>query len=531
MRIKKYAPAAAILPALAACSQNEQKPNVIFILSDDHTAQSISAYGTIYEDWFTTPNIDRLASEGALFENAFCTNAISGPSRASILTGMYSHMNGFYKNEGGLPFDGSLNTFPKVLHDNGYTTAIVGKWHLWSTPEGFDYYKYHTLVGEQGVYWDPLWNENGKLVQEKGYATTLTAKAAINWLDNIRDKDKPFCLLYHFKAPHRPWQPDSCYVDLFGDQELPYPETFNDDYSTRELTAGNTAMTIASHLNRQDLKMVPPEGLSEKELKAWSRYGDKGESEHLTPSDTLEGLELKKWKYQRYIKDYLATTKSVDDQVGNLLDYLKKNKLDKNTIIIYCGDQGFYLGEHGWFDKRFIYEESLRMPFIVRYPKSIKAGRRIKDFISNVDFAPTILDMCGVEIPEEMQGKSYKSTLEGTNAEPVRDAVYYHYYEYPLWHHVQPHYGVRSDGFVLAHFYYDVDVWEMYDLNKDPHELVNIYGNEEYAEVQARLHKRIEELQKEFSDEGTLDDYRYITTVNFRKLSEDYYSKQKDAKK
>lgn len=527
MKLRYCLPVLAIAPAAQGCqtAPRDERPNVIFILSDDHAAQTIGAYGSIYRDLCPTPNIDRLAAEGAIFRNAFCTNAISGPSRATILTGQYSHKNGFYKNEGGLPLDTTAMTFPRILHDNGYTTAIVGKWHLWSTPQGFDYYKYHTLIGEQGVYWDPVWNENGKKVPEKGYATTLTARAAINWLENIRDKSKPFCLLYHFKAPHRPWEPDSCYMHLFDNVDMPYPETFDDDYATRELTAGNTAMTIASHLNRQDLKIAPPEGLSEKEIRRWNRYGDKGESEYLSPSDTLRGEALKRWKYQRYVKDYLATTKSVDDQVGNLLQYLKEKGLDRNTIIVYCGDQGFYLGEHGWFDKRFIYEESFRMPFIVRYPEKIKPGTDISNFIANIDFAPTLLDFCGVEAPEAMQGKSYRKMLTGEDTTALRDAVYYHYYEYPLWHHVQPHYGVRTDRYVMAHFYYDIDVWELFDLEKDPNELNNVYNDPAYADVREALHKRLGELQQEFGDDASLEEYRYITATNFREVSEDYYKK------
>lgn len=531
MKLKYYLPALAAVPAAHGCqtSSADERPNLIFILSDDHAAHAISAYGSIYRDVFTTPNIDRLAADGAIFRNAFCTNAISGPSRACILTGQYSHMNGFYKNEGGLPLDTAAMTFPRILHDNGYTTALVGKWHLWSQPQGFDYYKYHTLIGEQGAYWNPVWNENGKKVPEQGYATTLTAQAAINWLDNLRDKTKPFCLLYHFKAPHRPWEPDSCYMHLFDGVEMPYPETFDDDYATRELTAGNTAMTIASHLNRQDLKIPAPEGLSEKERRRWARYGDKGESEYVTPSDTLHGEALKRWKYQRYVKDYLATTKSVDDQVGNLLEYLEKEGLDKNTIIVYCGDQGFYLGEHGWFDKRFIYEESLRMPFIIRYPNGIKAGTEITDFITNIDFAPTLLDMCGVEASGQMQGKSYKRNVYGKSNERMRDAIYYHYYEYPLWHHVQPHYGLRTDRYVMAHFYYDIDLWELYDLEKDPNELRNVYNDPAYREVRDGLHKRLKELQKEFKDEGTVEEYRLVTATDYRAVSEDYYKKGDNA--
>ena len=513
-----------LLPLLAVgCAKEPPRPNVIFILSDDHAAHAISAYGSIYKDICPTPGIDRLAAEGAIFRNAFCTNSISGPSRACILSGEYSHMNGFYKNEGGLPFDTTIMTFPRILHENGYTTAMIGKWHLWSTPQGFDYYRYHTLAGEQGVYWNPVWNENGTLVREEGYATTLTAKAAINWMENIRDKDKPFCLLYHFKAPHRPWDPDSCYQHIFDEVDMPYPESFDDNYLTRELTAGTQQMSIMNNLNRFDLKFPQPTDMSQKELHKWGHYGDLGE--YLTPSDTLTGNELKKWKYQRYIKDYLATAKSVDDQVNNLLDYLKKAGLDKNTIVVYVGDQGFYLGEHGWFDKRFIYEQSLRMPVIMSYPAKIKAGTEVTDFITNVDLAPTLLGMCGVTPPEKMQGKQYFNTIVGKEAKPLRDAVYYHYYEFPLWHHVEPHYGLRTDRYKMAHFYYNIDVWELYDLEKDPYEMNNIYDNPDYAGIQEELHARLKELQQETGDTGSLEDFRYITRTDFREVSENYYKK------
>ena len=355
--------------------QEEGRPNIIYIMSDDHASHAISAYNGIYKDVAPTPNIDRLAKEGMLFSNAFCTNSICGPSRAAILTGKYSHLNGFYKNEGGDPFNGNQETFPKVLKREGYTTAIIGKWHLWSEPTGFDYFKYHTLNGEQGSYWDPVYNDNGELVKEEGYATNLTGDFALDWLENKRDRSKPFMLMFQFKAPHRPWYPDRKYENLFEGMEMPYPETFNDKYATRELTAGKTMMTIENHLTHKDLKMVPPQGLSRDAFKKWERLGDKGE--YISPSDTLTGMALKKWKYQRYIKDYLACIRSVDDNIGRLLKYLDESGLTEDTIIIYTADQGFYLGDHGWYDKRFMYEQSLRMPFIIRYPGKIKAGQKM----------------------------------------------------------------------------------------------------------------------------------------------------------
>lgn len=491
------------------------RPNIVYIMSDDHAAHAISAYGGIYQELAPTPNIDRLAAEGALFTNTFCTNSICGPSRATILTGKYSHMNGFYKNEGGVPFDGSQETFPKLLQAAGYTTAMVGKWHLQSEPTGFDFYKYHILGGGQGSYWDPSYNENGQEVRESGYATNLTGDFALDWLANKRDKSKPFCLLYQFKAPHRPWNPDSVYLDLFEGMELPYPETFNDDYSGRELTAGNTMMTIENHMNRRDLKMTPPPGLSGREIHAWFRTGDQGE--YLSPSDTLTGMDLKKWKYQKYIKDYLACVRSVDDNIGNLLAYLDENGLAENTIVIYTADQGFYLGDHGWYDKRFMYEESLRMPFVIRYPGNPEAGRKIEELTLNVDFGPTLLEMAGLDIPAGMQGESFGPLLRGEDAEQWRDAIYYHYYEYPKWHQVQPHYGIRTDRYKLMHFYFDIDVWELYDLQEDPNEMHNLYGMPEHTPLIASLKERLKQLQVDYGDDISLEEMREITRKGMTK--------------
>jgi arylsulfatase A-like enzyme len=526
MRLKKfklvekhYLAFAIVLLALNNTSfgQEEAKipPNIIYIMSDDHAAHAISAYGGLYKDVAPTPNIDKLANEGALFTNTFCTNAICGPSRAAILTGNYSNKNGFYKNEGGDPFDGSQITFPKLLKEAGYTTALVGKWHLWSEPTGFDYYKYHVLNGEQGSYWNPTYNENGKEVQEKGYATNLAGDFAIDWLDSKRDKSKPFCLLYQFKAPHRPWRPDSIYMDLFKGIEIPYPVTFSDDYAGREKTAGRTMMTIENHLNRRDLKMIPPEGLEGYELGKWERVGDNGE--FVSPSDSLVGVSLKKWKYQRYIKDYLACVRSVDDNIGRVLNYLEANGLADNTIIVYTGDQGFYLGDHGWYDKRFMYEESLRMPLIVKYPKEVNPGQKIIETTLNIDFGPTLLDFAGIEKPTEMQGESFAPILKGNDIENWRTSMYYHYYEYPKWHNVQPHYGIRTDRYKLIHFYYDVDIWEFYDLKEDPNELNNLYNNPEYYDLIGELKKELKEQQKKYGDDMLLDEMRKVTEKGMAK--------------
>lgn len=491
---------------------SSKRPNVIFILSDDHATNAISAYSDFFKDIAPTPNIDRIADEGAILTNALCTNAICGPSRAAILTGKYSHVNGYYKNYKGGHFDGSQWTYPKAFQKEGYQTAMIGKWHLASTPEGFDYYKYHTDHGEQGVYWNPTYNENGVAKKEQGYATNITTNFALDWL-NKRDSEKPFCLLLQYKAPHREWSPDKKYEVLWENQDLPYPATFNDDYKSREKTAGDTHMTM-DFLNRRDMKLPIPDSLSGKKLAKWLDYGnDPGEI--VTPSDTLYGEALKKWKYQRYIKDYLATIKSVDDNIGRVLDYLKEKGLEENTIIIYASDQGFFLGEHGWFDKRFMYEEALRMPFVIRYPNGIAPKTVVKDIVSNIDMAPTVLEMAGIAIPKEVQGKSFYKNLSGKTPNNWRQSMYYHYYEYPFWHHVQPHYGIRNERYKLIHFYYDVDIWEFYDLEHDPSEVTNLIDSMKHLSIINKMKKELYKLKKEYGNTMTLEQLRAISDTDF----------------
>lgn len=457
------------LPNYVALSQTQEseknRPNIIFIMTDDHAAHAISCYGSKINK---TPNLDRLAREGMRFNNCFCTNAICAPSRAVILTGKYSHLNGIIDNA--VKFDGSQQTFPKLLQKAGYRTAIIGKWHLQSDPTGFDYWN---ILPGQGVYHNPVMIEMGQRKKHTGYVTDIITDLCLKWLKE-RPADKAFCLMYHHKAPHREWEPDDKHAKLYEDTDIPIPETFNDDYKTRCAAARQQEMTIEQHLNEKDLKMAPPEGLT--------------------------GQELKKWKYQRYIKDYLRCVAAVDDNVGRLLDYLDTSGLAENTIVVYTSDQGFYLGDHGWFDKRFMYEHSLRMPLLVRYPKEIKAGSINDDIVLNLDFAPTFLDFAGVTVPSDMQGHPLRPLVQGNTPQNWRTSMYYHYYEYPAVHSVKRHYGIRTKRYKLIHFYYDIDAWELYDLEKDPNELNNVYDNPAYAEIAKQLKTELQQLRKEYKD-------------------------------
>ena len=493
-------------------ANSNQKPNIIYIMADDLTTQAISAYGGIYKDIAPTPNIDRIANEGMLFQDVLCTNAICGPSRAAILTGNYSNLNGYYKNESGGKFDETQWTFPQEFQKNGYQTSLFGKWHLGTEPKGFDMYKYHNSAGQQGHYWDPVYNENGVDVKEKGYSTNLSTDFAINWLEKGRKQNAPFLMLLQYKAPHRPWEPDTKYEKLWEDVEMPYPATFNDTYNGRELTAGDTEMTM-DYFSRRDMKLPEPENLKGAEKIKWAFYGAK-------PNETVqpEGMtaeEGKKWRYQTYIKDYLACVKSVDDNIGRLLNYLDANGLTDNTVIVLTSDQGFYLGDHGFFDKRFIYEESLRMPFLVKYPKMVKAGSTNKDIITNIDFAPTLLDLANIKTTQKMQGDSFKSILKGKTPKKWQQAMYYHYYEFPYWHHVQPHYGIRTQKYTLAHFYYNIDVWELYDLEKDPQQMNNIINDPQYTNVIKDLKSQLKNLMVKYENNKSLADFRAITDTDF----------------
>lgn len=463
--------------AAARRAANQQRPNIVFIMSDDHAAQAISAYGSRL---IKTPNIDRLATEGMRFDNCFVTNSICTPSRAAILTGKYSHLNG-------VPVFNHLdNTQPllsKYMQAAGYYTGMIGKWHLGGqnpyTPEngkpaGFDYWN---ILPGQGAYFDPLMIEMGERKKYTGYTTDIITDLAIQFVKD-RQPDKPFFLMYHHKAPHRNWQPDEKHRKQYENYVPPIPATFDDDYKGRSDAARNATMHIDKDLNDSDLKMKPPAGLS--------------------------GAALKKWKFTRYMQDYLACIQAVDDNIGRFLAYLDQAGLAENTIVVYTSDQGFFLGEHNFFDKRFMYEESLRMPFLIRWPKQIKAGSVNKGMILNVDFAPTFLDAAGARIPTDMQGRSFLSLLQGKQPKNWRTAMYYRYY-HPGHHNVAAHYGIRTMRYKLIYFN-KLNQWELYDLQKDPLEMHNEYSNPAYARTIAGLKQEMFRLKKDLKDEDQFQD-------------------------
>jgi arylsulfatase A-like enzyme len=522
-KIHKPVSFALALLLLASCNttssvvKDEQKPNVIYIMADDLTIQAISAYGGIYKDIAPTPNIDRLANEGMLFQDALCTNAICGPSRSCILTGKYAHVNGYYKNEYGGVFNPDQWTFPQEFKKNGYQTSLFGKWHLGTNPVGFDTFKYHNASAQQGLYWNPVYNVNGKDEKFKGYATNLSTDFAMNWLESERDQTKPFMMILQYKAPHRPWEPDTKYEKLWDDIEMPYPANFNDDYKGRELTAGDTEMTI-EHFSRKDMKLEAPTDLKGKDKVKWNFYGAK--NDEIVIPDGMSFEEARKWRFQTYIKDYLACVKSVDDNIGRVLKYLDENNLTENTVVVLTSDQGFYLGEHGFFDKRFIYEESIRMPLIVRYPKLVKPNTVSEDVVRNIDFASTLLDLAGISFSEKVQGTSFKPVLQSKTPKNWNQAAYYHYYEFPYWHHVQPHYGIRTQKFTLAHFYYNIDKWELYDLENDPMQMKNEIDNPKYASQIVELKKQLKQLMVASGNDKSLDEFRQITDKDFGTIVE-----------
>ncbi len=477
---------AAARPSIGA---EASRPNILFIFSDDHAYQAISAYDATL---LQTPNIDRIAREGMRFDRCLVPNSICGPSRATILTGKYSHLNGFFNN-GRNRFDGSQTTFPKLLQKAGYQTAIVGKWHLVTDPTGFDYWE---ILPGQGVYYNPPMIRDGKRVKYEGYTTDIITKLSLDWLKNRRDTDRPFLLMCQQKAPHRPWEPNLKHLGHDNDRKYPEPDTLFDDYSGRGRAEREQDMTIEKTMNARDLKLTPPPNLTPAQQKVWDEYyGPRNEAFRKA---NLQGKDLVRWKFNRYMHDYLGSIKSVDDGVGELLDYLKETGLDKNTIVIYSSDQGFYLGEHGWFDKRWIFEESLRTPLLVRWPGVTQSGSVNKALVSNLDYGETFLEAAGVTVPAEMQGRSLVPLLRGNTPADWRRSFYYQYYEYPGAHSVRKHYGVVTDRYKLVHFYEpDVDYWELFDLKADPKEMRSVFGQADYSVAQRDLETELARLRVE----------------------------------
>jgi arylsulfatase A-like enzyme len=475
----------ALSSALTAAAAND-RPNILLIFSDDHGYQAVSAYGSGLNQ---TPNIDRLAKEGMRFDRCYVTNSLCGPSRACVLTGKYSHKNGFYSNRS--TFDGSQQTFPKLLQKAGYQTAFIGKWHLVSEPTGFDHWE---ILPGQGRYYSPQFITPKGRTTEPGYVTDVITEKSLDWLEKQRDPQRPFMLMVQHKAPHREWEPSPAHVTDFAGKKFPEPATLFDKYANRADAARMATMRMADLKLESDLKVFDPDSaygrqlfkrMSDEEKAAWiAAYAKDNEAFKNSPP---EGEELIRWKYQRYIRDYLRTVQSVDDSVGRVLDYLDKSGLAKNTVVIYASDQGFYLGEHGWFDKRFMYEQSLRTPCIIRYPGVAKPGSVEEHIVSNLDLAETFLELAGVEIPDDMQGRSLVPILKGAPPDDWRTAFYYHYYEGPpAVHTVCEHYGVTDGRYKLIH-YYKIDQWELFDLMNDPDEMHSVYGQPDYAGPRQRM--------------------------------------------
>ena len=499
-----------LLLLISACKQQEKPkeevaagpPNIIFIMADDHAFQAISAYGHELGKLAPTPNIDRIAKNGAIFRNNFCTNSLCGPSRAVILTGKLSHINGFRMN--GERFDGNQPTLPKYLKKLGYQTGIIGKWHLYGAPTGFDYWD---ILNDQGNYYNPEFISGGDTTVVEGYATDLITDKSLDWLQR-RDSTQPFYLMVHHKAPHRNWMPALRHLNAYDTITFPLPETYFPEFVDQQAAKEQLQTIYTDMYEGHDLRMSKGPGSTELAQNPWTIDFDRMTPEQRKIWDeaylpknnafweaNLHGKELAEWKGQRFLQEYLATIKAVDEGVGRILDYLEKTGLDKNTLVVYTSDQGFYLGEHGWFDKRFMYEESMKMPLLMQLPGVIKPGTEIDAMVQNLDFAPTFLDLAGgTQYASDMQGRSFRHVLDGTEHD-FKNAVYYHYYDFPAFHMVKRQYGVRTDRYKLIHFYDDIDAWEFYDLQKDPHEVHNAINDEEYKDIITYMHQKLDSLQ------------------------------------
>ena len=520
--------------SILGCSdkgETKRKPNILFIMSDDHAYQAISAYD---DKLITTPNIDRIANEGMLFTNACVTNSICAPSRAVILTGKHSHLNGKIDNKA--KFDDTQITFPQLFQKAGYQTAMFGKLHFGNNPKGVDDF---LILPGQGSYINPKFIGKDKDTIITGYVTDVITDLTIDWFKNKREENKPFLMMYLHKAPHRAWWPSPEKFAEFYEKEFPEPETLFDDYSGRGTAAKTAEMNILTHMQYmhdskvrpstfEEMGKVEPEIVyvkgdgtlmrpnaqgfyrpfgraNEEQKKKYDVTLDKISEDFKTNWPKMNNKEKMKWKYQRYMQDYLATISSVDDNVGRVLNYLEETGLDENTIVVYTSDQGFYLGEHGWFDKRFIYDESFKTPLMIKWPNVIKPGTTSEEMVQNLDFAQTFLEAAMIKAPDDMQGESLIPLLKGDTEKWNRDAVYYHYYEYPSVHMAKRHYGIVNKEFKLVHFYYDVDEWELYDRLKDPNEMNNVYNDPGYKEVVEKLTEELREIRIKYQDSEELD--------------------------
>jgi arylsulfatase A-like enzyme len=492
-----------LLLSVLAVDAQQKRPNILIILSDDHAQQTISAYGSKLAQ---TPNIDRIAKEGAIFTNSFVTNSICAPSRAVLLTGKYSHLNGLKDNSAQRRFDGSQQQLQKLLGAANYQTAWIGKWHLQSLPQGFNFWK---ILPDQGNYFQPDFiNMKNDTVRYKGYVTNLISDYSIDWL-NKRDASSPFFLVIGEKATHRNWMPDIQDLGAYDDKDFPLPANFYDPYTNRK-AATEQDMTINKTMTlKNDLKVRPDfqdnlfGRLNAEEKQAYQKYYDRIANEY--EAVKKDSNQLVKWKYERYLKDYLATARSLDRNIGRILKYLDSTGLTKNTVVIYTSDQGFYMGEHGWFDKRFMYEESLRTPFVMRYPGMVKPGTIVDKMIVNLDIAPTVLDLAKLPVPADLQGSSMVTLLrKAPLVKAWRRSLYYHYYEYPEPHRVAPHFGIRTEQYKLIRFYGPHDDWELFDIVKDPHEMKNLYHQTAYKPQIDKLTKELRVLIEKYKDTEAL---------------------------
>lgn len=498
----------------------DQKPNIVFIFSDDHAPHAIGAYNGWLKSVNPTPRIDELAKQGMLFEKSFCTNSICGPSRAVIMTGKHSHKNGFMNN--GNTFNWNQQTFPKILRKAGYTTALYGKSHLKGNPKGFDDWK---VLPGQGDYYNPdLITPKGR-VRIDGHCTDVVTDLAVEWLKAGRDKTKPFMLMVQHKAPHRNWMPALRHLPLYDDVKIPEPATLFDKWEDNAPPARHQELEIDRHMDinydlfldlTADYEGTPSQKrqdrsawrnmkkMTKDQLSSWRAfYGPRDKAFH---EAKLSGKELVRWKFQRYAKNYLRCVRGVDDSVGKIQDTLKDLQLDDNTVVIYSSDQGFYIGDHGWYDKRWMYEESLMMPLIVKWPGVTKPDSRSDQMVQNLDYAQTFLEMAGAEIPANMQGRSLVPILKNGKADNWRKSIYYHYYEYPSVHMVPRHYGIRTERYKLMHFYQFGNEWEMYDLKEDPDELTNIYGRADKKSLQIDLEQQLKAIRKFYDDNSDVSE-------------------------